>query len=108
MGPGGRAYFSLHVADSIEEIAPFYPKWATSLRRGVGFLRRGRRQARWTYLAPSVVSHADGTLQRLVLDHVEVAREDGLVDVYLLGILEWDDNKDVMAVRELMELGLCA
>ena len=106
MGPGGRAYFSLHVADSIEEIAPFYPRWAGSLRRGVGFRRSGRN-VDWTYVAPSVVSH-DGTLQRLVLDHVEVAREDGLVDVYLLGILEWDDNKDVMAVRELMELGLCA
>ena len=59
----------------------------------------------YTWTSPLVRSR-DGSIQKLAADHIEIPRGGGLVDAYLLALLEFDDNEDISPVRELMDYGL--
>ena len=61
------------------------------------------------WLAPSVVSPYDETLQRLTLDHVEVPLTGeyyGFTDYYVLGIIEGDCNLGAGKLGVLEKWGL--
>ena len=103
----GSDYFGQHVADAVERIVCFYPQWADGIRQGPGFVQGSDGYWRFEWYAPSVLS-ADGTLQRLAMDHIVIplfGAMYGYCDIYLLALLEYDDNEDVRATKQLMQYG---
>ena len=65
---------------------------------------QGGPELRWE--APSIISHFDLTIQKLVADHTEVRLkgpgQSGKSDYYLHSFLEFDVNQDVKCVKQLL------
>ena len=103
----GIRHFRPHIVDCLDYIVCFYPEYRTQLLGGKGIKEEGSK-LRTTFDAPTVVSPFDRSLQRLVVDHVEVHLTGDLVgytDYYLLGLLEFDCNDDESYFPTLEEWG---
>jgi len=94
-------------------VARCYPKWEQQIKDAAVWKWQRKRddaESHWNkrWLPPIIVS-SDGSLQKLVIDHVEVrlgGEMDGWSLYYFLRLLEWDDNQDVGFIRKFMELGI--
>lgn len=104
----GMTHFRPHIVDCLDYIVCFYPEYRTQLLGGKGIKEKGSGILASTFDAPTVVSPFDRSLQRLVVDHVEVHLTGDLVgytDYYLLGLLESDCNGDEAWFPTLEEWG---